>query len=60
MIGKGPQRIIDVDLLVAIAGALARSGNAPNILYRVRALYGEDMPSTPVHSQPTMGAANDD
>lgn len=42
MIGKGTQRTIPLDLLGAIAGALAAAGNAPKTLAEVRALIGQD------------------
>ena len=42
MIGKGTQRTIPLDLLGAIAGALAAAGNAPKTLAMVRELIGQD------------------
>jgi len=38
MIGNGSDRIVSLDLLGAIAGALSRANNTPNILEKIRGI----------------------
>lgn len=52
LIGKGSTRIVSLDLLGAIAGALNRGGPRPNLLAKVREVIGQDGPDSALECRP--------